>query len=84
MIARLIAPGHTDQEIGVEIHLDRAVVAEEVEHLRAALGLATRLQIAVPAMQPGPAPGHGHARPEANRTDDREASGALSQTAGRC
>jgi DNA-binding NarL/FixJ family response regulator len=64
-IARLIARGHTNQEIGVEVNLDRAAVAEEVEHLRAALGLGTRLQIAVLAMGHDPGGDHGDTRREA-------------------
>ena len=64
-IARLIARGHTNQEIGVEVNLDRAAVAEEIEHLRAALGLGTRLQVAVLAMERAPVPGDGDARQDA-------------------
>src|SRR5919202_4072731 len=63
-IVRLIARGHTGREIGVEVDLNPAVVAEEVEHLRAALGLRTRLHIAALAMQQGPVPGDGDARQE--------------------
>src|SRR5918911_1310302 len=45
-IARLIARSHTDREIGADLDLDRALVADQVEHLRQVLGFDTRLQIA--------------------------------------
>jgi DNA-binding NarL/FixJ family response regulator len=50
-IARLIAQGHTNQQIGAEVNLDRVAVAEEVEQLGRALGVQTRLQLAIVVRQ---------------------------------
>jgi DNA-binding NarL/FixJ family response regulator len=53
-IAWLIAQGHTNHQIGAEVELDRASVAEQVEQVRRALGVSTRLQLAVVVRQHGP------------------------------
>lgn len=53
-IAHLIARGHTNAEIGAELHLDRTAVGEAVERLRDRLGLDTRLQIAAWAIEHAP------------------------------
>jgi DNA-binding NarL/FixJ family response regulator len=53
-IAWLIARGQTNRQIGAEVDLDSASVAEQVEQVRRALGVGTRLQLAVVVRQHGP------------------------------
>jgi DNA-binding NarL/FixJ family response regulator len=45
-VARLIATGLANPEIGSELRLDRASVAVEVERLLGALGMRSRLEVA--------------------------------------
>ena len=64
-IAWLIAQGQTNHQIGAEVGLNGASVAEEVEQLRRALGVSTRLHLAMLVRQHGPI---GGTRPAARPT----------------
>ena len=59
-IARLIAGGHTNADIGAALGLDRLAVTDEVESLYDELGLDSRVRLAVWALEQVPVSGARH------------------------